>query len=82
MGDYLNGNAAKLLGWLTATLTAAAAIALFGAGGIRPFLPGEVAGRASRGRSSGQEEFESLSGSLRCARPGLRPAVFAGRCYA
>jgi hypothetical protein len=41
-GDYLNGNAAKLLGWLTATLTAAAAIALFAAGGIRPFLPGEV----------------------------------------
>jgi hypothetical protein len=42
MGDYLNGNAAKLLGWLTATLTAAAAIALFAAGRIRPFLPGEV----------------------------------------
>jgi hypothetical protein len=32
----LNGKAAKLPGWLTATLMAAAAIARFAAGGIRP----------------------------------------------
>jgi hypothetical protein len=31
MGGYLNGNAAKLPGWLTATLMAAAAIVLFAA---------------------------------------------------
>jgi hypothetical protein len=29
MGDYVNGNAASVLGWLTAALMAAAAIALF-----------------------------------------------------
>jgi NRAMP (natural resistance-associated macrophage protein)-like metal ion transporter len=34
MGDYVNGNAAKVLGWLTAALMAAAAIALFATGGI------------------------------------------------
>jgi Mn2+/Fe2+ NRAMP family transporter len=34
MGDYVNGKTAKILGWLTATLMAAAAIALFAAGGI------------------------------------------------
>ncbi|HUD39106.1 MAG TPA: Nramp family divalent metal transporter [Streptosporangiaceae bacterium] len=34
MGDYVNGNAAKILGWLTATVMAAAAIALFATGGI------------------------------------------------
>ena len=40
---YLNGNAANLPGRLTATLMAAAAIALSAAGGIRPsFRPGEV----------------------------------------
>src|ERR1035441_8779422 len=32
MGDYVNGNAAKVLGWLTAALMAAAAIALFATG--------------------------------------------------
>ena len=31
MGGYLNGNAAELPGWLTATLMAAAAIGLFAA---------------------------------------------------
>ena len=40
---YLDGNAAKLPGWLTAMLMAVAAIARFPAGGIRPsFRPGEV----------------------------------------
>ena len=34
MGDYVNGNAANVLGWLTAALMAAAAIALFATGGI------------------------------------------------
>jgi Mn2+/Fe2+ NRAMP family transporter len=34
MGDYVNGNAAKILGWLTVTLMAAAAISLFATGGI------------------------------------------------
>jgi len=34
MGDYVNGNAAKILGWLTATIMAIAAIALFATGGI------------------------------------------------
>jgi len=34
MGDYVNGNAASILGWLTAALMAAAAIALFATGGI------------------------------------------------
>ena len=34
MGDYVNGNAAKLLGWLTATIMAAAAIAIFATGGV------------------------------------------------
>jgi len=28
MGDYVNGNTANILGWLTVTLMAAAAIAL------------------------------------------------------
>jgi NRAMP (natural resistance-associated macrophage protein)-like metal ion transporter len=34
MGDYVNGNAARILGWLTTTIMAAAAIALFATGGI------------------------------------------------
>jgi hypothetical protein len=34
MGDYVNGNAAKIIGWLTAALMAAAAISLFATGGI------------------------------------------------
>ena len=34
MGDYVNGKAAKVLGWSTATLMAVAAIALFATGGI------------------------------------------------
>jgi NRAMP (natural resistance-associated macrophage protein)-like metal ion transporter len=34
MGDYVNGKAAKILGWLTATIMAVAAIALFVTGGI------------------------------------------------
>jgi Mn2+/Fe2+ NRAMP family transporter len=33
MGEYVNGRAAKILGWLTATLMAAAAVAPFAAGG-------------------------------------------------
>jgi hypothetical protein len=49
MGGYLNGNAAKLPGWLTATLMAAAAITLFAAGGIGPsFRPGGVPDGALR----------------------------------
>jgi Mn2+/Fe2+ NRAMP family transporter len=34
MGDYVNGKAAKVLGWTTAALMAAAAIALFATGGV------------------------------------------------
>ncbi|MHB1712480.1 MAG: Nramp family divalent metal transporter [Acidimicrobiales bacterium] len=34
MGDYVNGKAAKILGWSTAILMAVAAIALFATGGI------------------------------------------------
>jgi len=34
MGDSVNGNAAKILGWLTAAIMAAAAIALFATGGV------------------------------------------------
>ena len=34
MGGYVNGNAASVLGWLTAALMAAAAIALFATGEI------------------------------------------------
>jgi NRAMP (natural resistance-associated macrophage protein)-like metal ion transporter len=34
MGDYVNGNAAKILGWLTATIMAVAAIALIATGGV------------------------------------------------
>jgi len=34
MGDYVNGNAAKFLGWLTAAIMATAAIALFATGGV------------------------------------------------
>jgi NRAMP (natural resistance-associated macrophage protein)-like metal ion transporter len=34
MGDYVNGKAAKTLGWITAALMAIAAIALFATGGI------------------------------------------------
>jgi len=34
MGEYVNGRAAKILGWLTAVLMAAAAIALFATGGV------------------------------------------------
>jgi len=34
MGEYVNGKAAKTLGWLTATLMAVAAVALFATGGV------------------------------------------------
>jgi hypothetical protein len=34
MGDHVNGSAAKILGWLTATIMAVAAIALFATGGV------------------------------------------------
>lgn len=34
MGDYVNGKAAKILGWLTTTIMAAAAVALFATGGV------------------------------------------------
>jgi Mn2+/Fe2+ NRAMP family transporter len=34
MGEYANGRAAKLLGWITAALMAVAAIALFATGGV------------------------------------------------
>jgi Mn2+/Fe2+ NRAMP family transporter len=34
MGEYENGRAAKSLGWITAVLMAAAAIALFATGGV------------------------------------------------
>jgi Mn2+/Fe2+ NRAMP family transporter len=34
MGDYVNGHAAKILGWLTTALMTAAAIALFATGGV------------------------------------------------
>ena len=34
MGEYVNGNAAKILGWATATIMAAAAIALIATGGL------------------------------------------------
>ena len=34
MGDYVNDNAASVLGWLTEALTAAPAIVLFATGGI------------------------------------------------
>ena len=34
MGDYVNGKAAKILGWPTAALMAVAAIALFATGGV------------------------------------------------
>jgi len=34
MGDYVNGKAARILGWLTATIMGVAAIALFVTGGV------------------------------------------------
>jgi Mn2+/Fe2+ NRAMP family transporter len=34
MGDYVNGKAAKTLGWLTAAVMAVAAVAMFATGGI------------------------------------------------
>jgi Mn2+/Fe2+ NRAMP family transporter len=34
MGDYVNGKGAKILGWLTATIMAVAAIALFATEGV------------------------------------------------
>jgi Mn2+/Fe2+ NRAMP family transporter len=34
MAEYVNGRAAKILGWTTALLMAAAAIALFATGGV------------------------------------------------
>jgi Mn2+/Fe2+ NRAMP family transporter len=34
MGDYVNGKAAKILGWLTAAIMAAAAVAMFATGGV------------------------------------------------
>jgi NRAMP (natural resistance-associated macrophage protein)-like metal ion transporter len=34
MGDYVNGNVAKFLGWTTAVIMAVAAIALFATGGV------------------------------------------------
>jgi Mn2+/Fe2+ NRAMP family transporter len=34
MGEYVNGNAAKILGWVTASIMAAAAVALIATGGV------------------------------------------------
>jgi Mn2+/Fe2+ NRAMP family transporter len=34
MGDYVNGKAAKILGWLTAAIMAVAAVTMFATGGI------------------------------------------------
>ncbi len=34
MGDHVNGNLAKALGWATATLMAGAAVGLFVTGGV------------------------------------------------
>jgi Mn2+/Fe2+ NRAMP family transporter len=34
MGDYVNGKAAKTLGWLTALVMAVAAVAMFATGGV------------------------------------------------
>jgi Mn2+/Fe2+ NRAMP family transporter len=34
MGDYVNGRAAKILGWSTVAVMAGVAIALFATGGI------------------------------------------------
>jgi hypothetical protein len=34
MGDYVNGKAAKILGWLTVAIMAVAAVAMFATGGI------------------------------------------------
>jgi Mn2+/Fe2+ NRAMP family transporter len=34
MGEYVNGKAAKVLGWLTVAIMAAAAIAMFATGGV------------------------------------------------
>ena len=34
MGDYVNGRAAKFLGWLTTAVMAVAAIAMFTTGGV------------------------------------------------
>jgi Mn2+/Fe2+ NRAMP family transporter len=34
MGDYVNGRVAKVVGWLTVTIMAVAAIALFATGGV------------------------------------------------
>jgi Mn2+/Fe2+ NRAMP family transporter len=34
MGDYVNGKAAKILGWLTAAVMAVAAVAMFATGGV------------------------------------------------
>jgi Mn2+/Fe2+ NRAMP family transporter len=34
MGEYVNGKAAKILGWITALIMAVAAIALFATGGV------------------------------------------------
>jgi Mn2+/Fe2+ NRAMP family transporter len=34
MGEYVNGRAAKYLGWPTAVLMAVAAVALFATGGV------------------------------------------------
>jgi hypothetical protein len=34
MGDYVNGKAAKILGWTTAMLMGVAAVALFATGGV------------------------------------------------
>jgi Mn2+/Fe2+ NRAMP family transporter len=34
MGDYVNGKAAKILGWLTVAIMAVAAVAMFATGGV------------------------------------------------
>jgi len=34
LGDYVNGKAAKILGWLTIAIMAVAAVAMFATGGI------------------------------------------------
>ena len=71
MGEYVNGKVAKALGWLTATIMAVAAVALFATGGVSLrwpicFLPGNHGHRYNNSR---RKACSKDHGPLRRFRP-------------
>jgi hypothetical protein len=74
MGDYVNGKAAKFLGWATAALMGAAVIALFATG---VSVSDDAASHGWRQAGS----IDDVDDSLQCAQrlPGSRVASGLGQ---